>query len=353
VTFSVEAAVAARRFDVSLSLGPAETIAVLGPNGAGKSTLLSVIAGLLRPDSGRAEVDGRLLFDLPQGAGHGAGSWTAPHRRGIALLAQEPLLFPHLSALENVAFGPRGAGVAKATARDTARGWLAEVDAGHLASRRPGELSGGQAQRVAVARALAANPDVLLLDEPLAALDIKAAPLLRRLLKRVLSGRRAVIVTHDVLDAYMLADRVVVMEEGRVTEEGPTREVLRRPRSSFAAGLAGLNLVPGTVTSGGIRSVEGLELAGLHDFPLVPGQAGVAAFPPSAVSVFLSEAHGSPRNSFRVTVTDLEPHGDQIRIRAGELSADVTPAASADLGLVPGLVVHFVVKAAAVSIYPA
>jgi molybdate transport system ATP-binding protein len=252
-----------------------------------------------------------------------------------------------------VAFGPRGAGVAKATARDTARGWLAEVDAGHLASRRPGELSGGQAQRVAVARALAANPDVLLLDEPLAALDIKAAPLLRRLLKRVLSGRRAVIVTHDVLDAYMLADRVVVMEEGRVTEEGPTREVLRRPRSSFAAGLAGLNLVPGTVTSGGIRSVEGLELAGLHDFPLVPGQAGVAAFPPSAVSVFLSEAHGSPRNSFRVTVTDLEPHGDQIRIRAGELSADVTPAASADLGLVPGLVVHFVVKAAAVSIYPA
>ena len=353
MTFSVEAAVAARRFDVSLSLGPAETIAVLGPNGAGKSTLLSVIAGLLRPDSGRAEVDGRLLFDLPQGAGHGAGSWTAPHRRGIALLAQEPLLFPHLSALENVAFGPRGAGVAKATARDTARGWLAEVDAGHLASRRPGELSGGQAQRVAVARALAANPDVLLLDEPLAALDIKAAPLLRRLLKRVLSGRRAVIVTHDVLDAYMLADRVVVMEEGRVTEEGPTREVLRRPRSSFAAGLAGLNLVPGTVTSGGIRSVEGLELAGLHDFPLVPGQAGVAAFPPSAVSVFLSEAHGSPRNSFRVTVTDLEPNGDQIRIRAGELSADVTPAASADLGLVPGLVVHFVVKAAAVSIYPA
>jgi molybdate transport system ATP-binding protein len=353
VTFSVEAAVAARRFDVSLSLGPAETIAVLGPNGAGKSTLLSVIAGLLRPDSGRAEVDGRLLFDLPQGAGHGAGSWTAPHRRGIALLAQEPLLFPHLSALENVAFGPRGAGVAKATARDTARGWLAEVDAGHLESRRPAELSGGQAQRVAVARALAANPDVLLLDEPLAALDIKAAPLLRRLLKRVLSGRRAVIVTHDVLDAYMLADRVVVMEEGRVTEEGPTREVLRRPRSSFAAGLAGLNLVPGTVTSGGIRSVEGLELAGLHDFPLVPGQAGVAAFPPSAVSVFLSEAHGSPRNSFRVTVTDLEPHGDQIRIRAGELSADVTPAASADLGLVPGLGVHFVVKAAAVSIYPA
>ncbi|HET6270185.1 MAG TPA: ABC transporter ATP-binding protein [Arthrobacter sp.] len=353
MTFSVEAAVAARRFDVSLSLGPAETVAVLGPNGAGKSTLLSVIAGLLRPDSGRAEVDGRVLFDLPLGAGHGAGSWTAPHRRGIALLAQEPLLFPHLSALENVAFGPRGAGVRKRVARDTARRWLAEVDAGHLESRRPGELSGGQAQRVAVARALAANPGVLLLDEPLAALDIQAAPLLRRLLKRVLAGRRAVIVTHDVLDAYMLADRVLVMEDGRIAEEGPTRELLRRPRSSFAAGLAGLNLVAGTVTAGGIRSAEGLEFAGQHDFPLVPGQAGVAAFPPSAVSVFQNEAHGSPRNSFRVTITDLEPHGDQIRVRAGELSADVTPAASADLGLVPGLDVHFVVKAAAVAIYPA
>jgi molybdate transport system ATP-binding protein len=129
--------------------------------------------------------------------------------------------------------------------------------------------------------------------------------------------------------------------------------VLRRPRSRFAAGLAGLNLVAGTVTPAGIRSAEGLDFAGQHDAPLVPGQAGVAAFPPSAVSVFLSEAHGSPRNSFRVTVTDLEPHGDQIRVRAGELSADVTPAASADLGLAPGLQVYFVVKAAAVSIYPA
>ena len=353
MTVSVDASVAARGFEVSLSLGPAETIAVLGPNGAGKSTLLAVIAGLLRPDSGRAEVDGRLLFDLPRGVPARTGVWTAPHRRGTALLAQEPLLFPHLSALENVAFGPRSAGVPRAEARAAARHWLAEVDAGDLAERHPDELSGGQAQRVAVARALAANPEVLLLDEPLAALDIHAAPLLRRLLKRVLAGRRAIIVTHDVLDAYMLADRVIVMERGSITEQGPTRELLRRPRSSFAAGLAGLNLVSGTVTPAGIRSPEGLEFAGLHDAPLASGQVGVAAFPPSAVSVFLSEAHGSPRNSFRVTVTDLEQHGDQIRVRAGELSADVTPAASADLGLAPGQDVFFVVKAAAVAIYPA
>ena len=194
---------------------------------------------------GGPQVDGRILFEL----GPGRNAWTAPHRRGTALLAQEPLLFPHLTALDNVAFGPRSAGAGRAQARETARHWLAEVDAADLAGRRPGELSGGQAQRVAVARALAADPGLLLLDEPMAALDVHAAPLLRRLLKRVLAGRRAIIVTHDVLDAYMLADRVIVLEEGRITEDGPTREVLQRPRSRFAAGLAGLNLVAGTVTA--------------------------------------------------------------------------------------------------------
>jgi molybdate transport system ATP-binding protein len=349
MTFTLAATIAARGLDVSLSLGAGETLAVLGPNGAGKSTLLSVIAGLLRPDAGRAEVDGRLLFEL----GRTAGTWTAPHRRGTALLAQEPLLFPHLTALDNVAFGPRSAGAGRAEAREIARRWLTEVDAFDLARRRPGELSGGQAQRVAVARALAADPELLLLDEPMAALDVHAAPLLRRLLKRVLAGRRAIIVTHDVLDAYMLADRVIVIEDGRITEEGPVREVLARPRSRFAAGLAGLNLVAGTATATGLVTGAGLEFAGRHEDPLVPGQDGVAAFPPSAVSIFLSEAHGSPRNSFAVTVTDLEPHGDQIRVRAGELSADVTPAASADLGLAPGTRAYFVVKAAAVAIYPA
>ena len=351
MTFHLQATVGARGFYAGLSLAPGETVAVLGPNGAGKSTLLNVIAGLLRPDSGRAEIDGKVLFDLDGGA----GTWTAPHHRGTALLAQEPLLFPHLSALENVAFGPRSAGIARKTARESARTWLAAVDAGELEGRRPAELSGGQAQRVAVARALAANPEVLLLDEPMAALDIHAAPLLRRLLKKVLAGRRAIIITHDVLDALMLADRVIVLEDGRITEEGPTRQVLERPRSRFAAGLAGLNLIPGTLTATGVRTEEGREVAGHLDEDVVaagPGQPGVAVFPPSAVSVFLTDAHGSPRNSFRVTVTDLEQHGDQIRVRANGMSADITPAASADLGLAPGMTVYFVIKAAAVAVYP-
>ena len=371
MSFRLEAAVAARGFDVSLTVGPAETVAIMGPNGAGKSTLLAVIAGLLHPDSGRADMGGRVLFDL----GSGRSTWTAPHHRGTALLAQEPLLFPHLSALENVAFGPRSRGESRRTSRKTALHWLGAVDAGGLAGRRPAELSGGQAQRVAVARALAADPGLLLLDEPMAALDIHAAPLLRRLLKRVLAGRRAIIVTHDVLDALMLADRVIVLEDGRIIESGPTRDILQRPRSRFVAGMAGLNLIPGTLTEHGLRTAAGQHIAGQHDSLLdaeaaaagpgveewsgldagaaAPGQAGVAVFPPSAVSVFLTEAHGSPRNSFPATITDLEPHGDQIRVRAGELFADVTPAASADLGLAPGMAVFFVIKAGAVSVYPA
>ncbi|WP_457946742.1 sulfate/molybdate ABC transporter ATP-binding protein [Pseudarthrobacter sp. alpha12b] len=350
MTLSFQAVVAGRGFDVDLAVRPGETVAVMGPNGAGKSTLLSSIAGLLRPDSGRAGLNGKTLFDLDGGK----GAWVPPHHRGTALLAQEPLLFPHLSAVDNVSFGPRSAGVPKRAAKEQALRWLADVEAEHLAGRRPAELSGGQAQRVAVARALAADPALLLLDEPLAALDIHSAPLLRRLFKRVLAGRQAIIVTHDVLDALMLADRVVILEDGRIAEEGPTRAVLERPRSSFAAGLAGLNFIPGALDGAGVRTSQGLRIAGHDEEPgqlPTPSGPGVAVFPPSAVSVFLDDAHGSPRNSFAVTITDLEPHGDQIRVRAGSLAADITPAASADLGLVPGMTVHFVVKAAAVSVY--
>jgi molybdate transport system ATP-binding protein len=353
VTFALEAAVAGRGFAVALTVGPTETVAVMGPNGAGKSTLLSVIAGLLRPDSGRAELDGRTLFELSAGR----GTWTPPHHRGTALLAQEPLLFPHLSAADNVAFGPRSAGMSRKQGTAEALRWLTEVEALDLQARRPAQLSGGQAQRVALARALAADPGLLLLDEPMAALDIQSAPLLRRLLKRVLGGRQAIIITHDVLDALMLAHRVVILENGRISEQGPTREVLQRPRSRFAAGLAGLNFLAGEITGHGLRS-GGLNLYGQHHElpgPLPAGQPGVAVFPPSAVSVFLSEAHGSPRNAFPVTITDLEPHGDQVRVRAGEsgqLSADITPAAAADLSLAPGTQVYFVVKAGSVAIYP-
>ena len=367
MTLSYDATVAARDVALRLDVADGETVALLGPNGAGKSTVLGVIAGLVAPTAGRVVLDGRDLGGVP------------PHLREVALLAQEPLLFPHLTALENVAFGPRARRAAagrhtggdrraraaydvprrltRRAARATAQEWLERVGVGHLAHRRPHQLSGGQAQRVAIARALAAEPRLLLLDEPMAALDVDVAPALRHLLRTVLSGRSALVVTHDALDALLLADRVVVVEDGRVVEEGATTDVLRRPRSRFAARIAGLNLVPGrwdgeAVTAGSL-AVRGLP----SDDPPAPGEAAVAVFSPAAVSVFREAPGGSPRNALAATVTELEPLGDRFRVRATAgaipLQAEVTAAAVADLGLVPGDSVNLIVKATEVSVHGA
>lgn len=338
----VEANVAARDVALALHIEPGETVALLGPNGAGKSTLLGVLAGSLRDEASRVELGDRVLA--------GRAAWVPPHGRGVGLLAQDPLLFPHLSVLANVAFGPRSGGAGRAAASEIARTWLARVGCAELADRRPSQISGGQAQRVALARALAADPAVVLLDEPMGALDVDARPALRHLLREVLRDRTAVIVTHDVLDALLLADRVVVLEDGRVVEDGPTAEVLTRPRSAFAARVAGLNLLAGRWASGvlvGERSVSGRPHDGLEE-----GGAAVAAFRPAAVSVYRRAPEGSPRNAWPVTVDALEPQGDLVRVRAGALSALVTPQAVAELDLEPGVPAVFVVKAVEVEVYP-
>ncbi|MCW2849512.1 MAG: transporter related protein [Marmoricola sp.] len=351
MSLEVRATVAERRFDVALRVGEGEVVAVLGQNGSGKSTALSVIAGLLRPDSGSATLDGRVLFDVG-GAGR-SGVWVPPHDRGVALLAQEPLLFPHLSALDNVAFGPRSSGRSRREARAAGERWLHEVGASEYAGRHPGRLSGGQAQRVAVARALAAEPRLLLLDEPMSALDIDVAPAVRQMLRRVLAGRAAVIVTHDILDALLLADRIVVLEDGRVVEEGPTAQVVGRPRSPFAARIAGLNMVRGTRDGDGVRGPDGVRVEGLADEAVPDGEPAVAVFRPSAVGVYRRPPGGSPRNVLDVTITELEPVGEQIRVRTAGLSADVTAAAVAELDLAPGTRVVFTVKASEVTVYRA
>lgn len=346
------ATLADRSLDVSLSLPPGKVLAVMGPNGAGKSSLVQILSGLLKPDAGRAALGSRLLFDTGQGV------FLPPHARGLGVLAQEPLLFPHLSVLENVAFGPRSRGLSKAASLAIAREWLGEVDALDFAARKPAQLSGGQAQRVALARALATDPQLLLLDEPMSALDVDSVPFLRSLLKRVLSGRSAIIVTHHVLDALMLADQLVILENGRIVESGPVASVLGQPRSSFAASLAGLNVISGTLVdavsldAGPLGVITGRAVGVSGAGEARSGEtSGLAAFTPQSVSLFLDVPHGSPRNCFAVSVDSLEPQGDHVRVRAGTLSADVSPAAVADLGLVPGLSVYFVVKAAAVSIY--
>ncbi len=363
---ALDAAAVVRRpgftLDVALRVAPGEVLAVLGPNGAGKSTLLDVLVGLLRPDAGHVRVHGRTLTDAA------ARVHVPVHRRGVGLLAQQPLLFPHLSALANVAFGPRAQGTPRRAALARARELLDAVDAGGLADRRPGQLSGGQQQRVALARALAAGPDLMLLDEPLAALDVDATPAMRALLRRTVRGataggrdRSAVLVTHSALDALVLADRVVVLTDGTVVEEGPVREVLARPRSPFAARVAGLDLVPGTACPEGLRTADGLVVAG-HAEQTVDGEAAVAVFPPAAVAVFAEHPHGSPRNVVPVRLAAVEPHGDLVRLRAGVrdggpawaegLAADVTPGALVDLTVEPGTDLWFAVKATEVAIHP-
>ena len=343
MTLQLEAEVADRGFEVALEVADGETVALLGPNGAGKSTLLAVAAGQLRPDRGRVVLDGRELT--------GDRTFVPPHDRRVALLAQDPLLFPHLSVLENVAFGPRSRGTARREARETARRWLAEVGVPELGGRRPGQVSGGQGQRVALARALAADPRLLLLDEPMAALDVAALPGLRQTLRRVLADRAALLVTHDVLDALLLADRVVVMDGGRIVESGRTTDVLERPRSGFAARIAGLNLVAGHWRDGAVAG-DGLAVTGLPTEPApATGEAAVAVFRPSAVAVFREAPGGSPRNNLAVTVTELEPRGDQVRVRAGHLAADITLRSAAELDLAPGAPVVFAVKASEVAVY--
>ena len=345
MTLQAQLRVIDRGLDVSFDVPTGRTVALLGPNGAGKSTLLACLAGLLRPDSGQVSLEGRVLQATDPAV------WIPPHHRGVALLAQEPRLFPHLSVIDNIAFGPRSSGMPRRQARAVAGEWLGEVGLLELADRRPRELSGGQAQRVAVARALATDPKLLLLDEPLSSLDVETGPAVRQLLRRVLVDRTTVLVTHDILDVILLADDVAIVESGRIVERGQTAHVLTRPTSDFAARSAGLNLVRGTVQGSAVCSDGGLRVEGLSEEPLTEGRRAVAVFSPSAVSVYREAPAGSPRNTITAWVTELEPRGHQIRVRTEQLAADVTPAAVAELNLSPGTPVVLSVKASEVAVY--
>ena len=353
----VRAVVVHRGVDVEFSIAAGEVLAVLGPNGAGKSTALHVIAGLVRPDTGIVRLGDRVLTDTESGV------FVPTHARRVGLLLQDALLFPHLDVAANVAFAPRS-GHAKRPrreARATAAHWLDQVDAAGFADRMPRQLSGGQAQRVALARALAADPDVLLLDEPLAGLDVSTATAMRKLLRHTLSrdGRSAVLITHDVLDVLTLADRVLVLESGRVVETGSAASVLAAPRSHFGARFAGVNLVSGTAGPHGVLTTEwGTAWHGTPAADLVEGQAAVAVFPPAAVAVYRDKPHGSPRNTIEVVVAELDSRGSALRVRADEqpdgapgLAADITAESAAELRVTPGERVYFTVKAQEVAIH--
>ena len=337
--------------DLDLSVGTDQVVAVLGPNGAGKTTLLRALAGLLALQHGRVVLDGDVLEDAATGVRQ------APEDRAVAVVFQDYLLFPHLTAVENVAFGLRCRGMARSQARGRAREWLDELGLADRADARPGGLSGGQAQRVALARALATEPRLLLLDEPLSALDVSTRAEVRRDLRRHLASFPGVrlVVTHDPLEAMALADVLVVLEGGRLVQSGTPAEVSARPRSRYVADLVGVNLWRGR--AGDRRVVLDGESV-LHAPDANTGGTGevFALVHPRAVSLHRRPPEGTPRNVWEGVAESLDLEGDRVRVRVGgplEIVAEVTPAAVAELRLADGGPVWVAVKATEVAVYPA
>lgn len=333
--------------DVALAAEPGTVTAVLGPNGAGKTTVLELLAGQLALHGGHLRLAGRVLDDP------GAGTFVPPEHRRVGFVHQDLLLFPHLSVLDNVAFAARCAGASRSAARAAATPWLERVDLAAYAHERPSALSGGQAQRVALARALAAEPELLLLDEPLSALDAGTRRTTRRDLRHHLDGfaGTAVVVTHDPLDALTLAGRVVVLEQGTVTQAGPLAEVTARPRTRYVADLLGTNLLAGRA-QGTTLTLDGGAALTLADQADGPTFALVA---PSAVALHRSPPEGSPRNRWPVTVAAVDLLGERARVHlagAVPLVAEITPVALVELDLRPGAEVWASVKATEITTYP-
>jgi molybdate transport system ATP-binding protein len=336
------------RLDLGLRVAPGEVVALLGPNGAGKTTALRVLAGLQPLSGGWVRLDERVLDDPVRRV------FVPPERRSIGVVFQDYLLFPHLSALDNVAFGPRRRGLDRSAARKQAAAWLDRVGLDAQARLKPRQLSGGQAQRVALARALAVDPLLLLLDEPLAALDAQTRLDTRAELQHHLADHpgATLLVTHDPLDALVLADRLIIIERGRVVQEGDAATITAQPRTEYVARLVGLNLYRGRSAQHTVRVAGEFSLTAADR---VDGDAFVA-FRPASVALHPQRPDGSPRNTWPATVGGVQRHGDNLRVQlAGPIvvAADITPAAAAHLRLAPGQQVWVAVKAADTHSYPA
>ncbi|MFK7920126.1 MAG: sulfate/molybdate ABC transporter ATP-binding protein [Ilumatobacter sp.] len=335
--------------DMALRIEPGETVALLGPNGAGKSTTVSALSGWSGPSSGThiqlagRELDGDDVFVYPE------------HRR-IGVVSQDPLLFEHLTVLDNVAFAARSRGASRRASRRDAQPWLERLDLADISARTTRDLSGGQAQRVAIARALAAEPDLLLFDEPLSALDVESRTVVRRMLRTHLeafTGPR-LLITHDPGDAVLLADRLDVIENGRITQSGSVDAIRRAPTTEYAAALAGTNLFTGTANAGAVLMNAYDHSLTIADTSLMG--AVLLTIHPAAVSLHPERPSGSHRNTWPSTVELLEPLGDIVRVTLGAplpVAVDVTPAAVASLGLAPGSSVWAAVKATEINSTPA
>ena len=339
VAVRVAGTVEARGWDVDAELRPGLVTAVVGHNGAGKSTLAQVIAGTLRVDSGTVSIGERVVDD--------AATFVPARRRGVALVSQAPRIFTHMSVLANVAFPLRVRGVGRAEARAAALEQLSAVGIADLAHKRASDLSGGQAARVAIARALVFRPEVLILDEPTAALDVEATAQVSAVLRERLAGAgiTTLLVSHDIAEVLSLASHMIVMGEGRIVEEGEPARVLASPASVFAARLAGLNIVSGPPVARpgmvGVRVGDGVLWAADS---VAPGEelARVAlTFPPEAVALSREEAHASPRSVLPGVVAGIDVDGSLVSVRVAlaegvSVSARVTAAAWSELGLSVG-----------------
>lgn len=334
--------------DVVIDVAPGEVVAVLGPNGAGKSTLLRAVCGLTSLTRGTIRLGGVVVDDPAEGV------LVPPAARHVGVVFQEYRLFPHLSVLDNVAFGPRSAGRSKARSRSDAGTWIDRLGLADLADRAPLQLSGGQAQRVALARALASEPAALLLDEPLAALDASTRLDVRGSLREHLAGFAGptLLVTHDALDALVLADRIVVLEDGGVTQQGHALDVARRPASDYVARLLGLNLLRGSADDGDV-AITGGGLLHVTD-RTVHGPVLVAVRP-SAIALHAARPEGSARNVWSGVVDGIETIGDRVRVTvvgAPTVMVDITSGAVTDLRMRRGDEVWLSAKATELEVYP-
>ncbi|WP_018686013.1 ABC transporter ATP-binding protein [Actinokineospora enzanensis] len=333
--------------DLRLTVEAGETVALLGPNGAGKTTVLRALAGLLPLLDGHIRVNDTVWDEPPR-------TFVPVERRPVGVVFQDYLLFAHMSVLENVAFGLRARGMRRDAARRQAMEWLAVVGLGDKAQERPRRLSGGQAQRVALVRALVAGPELLLMDEPLAALDAGTRVRVRAELGRHLGefAGGTVVVTHDPLDAMVLADRLVIVEGGRVVQSGSPVEVARRPKTRYIADLVGLNLCRGAASGTSVALDGGGALIIAE-----PAQGPVyVSFSPASIGLHAERPGGSPRNAWPVVVTGLEQHAHTVRVMvegAPSVLVDVTAGVVAELRLEVGARLWAVLKATEIQTYPA
>ena len=333
---------------VGLTAASGQVLGLLGPNGAGKSTLLSAVAGLTPVSAGRITLAGQVMDDAE------AGTFVEASGRPVGFVFQNYRLFPHLTVAENVAFSPRARGLGRQAARSAASHWLARLRLTDLADRKPAELSGGQAQRVALARALAGQPALLLLDEPLSALDAGTRLDVQAELKLHLAdfSGPCLLVTHDPIEALVLADQLVVLEHGRIIQEGTPAQIVRQPATDYVAKLVGLNLYQGQADGSQVR------LSGGGRFVIAgEGQHGdmlVAVRPSAIVVTTQSPQPSSARNTWPAKITGLTLLADRVRLDLDgrpPAIADVTPAAVAELSLDPGSQVWLTVKATDLEVY--